>query len=154
MSQSSTLFIGMDVHKDSIAVAYVAQEHGAEVASLGTLGTRQCAIAQRLRTRPSTAPPRRWRSAAGPCGDWRARALTNQGDEGWGGRQRCAPQTSGDRVTTDRRAAVPLVAALGALPRFARPRARRQVLGLLPAAPASGAPRRQGAMPPAGPSPT
>ena len=31
MSQSSTLFIGMDVHKDSIAVAYVAQDHGAEV---------------------------------------------------------------------------------------------------------------------------
>ena len=35
MSQSSTLFIGMDVHKDSIAVAYVAQEHGAEVTYLG-----------------------------------------------------------------------------------------------------------------------
>jgi hypothetical protein len=35
MSQSSTLFIGMDVHKDSIAVAYVAQDHGAEVTYLG-----------------------------------------------------------------------------------------------------------------------
>ena len=46
MSQSSTLFIGMDVHKDSIAVAYVAQDHGAEVASLGTIGTRQCDIDQ------------------------------------------------------------------------------------------------------------
>jgi hypothetical protein len=34
MSQSSTLFIGMDVHKDTMAVAYVAQEHGAEVTSL------------------------------------------------------------------------------------------------------------------------
>ena len=33
MSQSSTLFIGMDVHKDSIAVAYVAQDHGAESAA-------------------------------------------------------------------------------------------------------------------------
>ena len=31
MSQSSTLFVGMDVHKDTIAVAYVAQEPGAEV---------------------------------------------------------------------------------------------------------------------------
>jgi hypothetical protein len=31
MSQSSTLFIGMDVHQESIAVAYVAQAHGAEV---------------------------------------------------------------------------------------------------------------------------
>ena len=44
MSQSSTLFVGMDVHKDTIAVAYVAQDHGAEVTSLGTIGTRQCDI--------------------------------------------------------------------------------------------------------------
>ena len=29
MSQSSTRCIGMDVHKDTIAVAYVAQDHGA-----------------------------------------------------------------------------------------------------------------------------
>ena len=35
MSQSRTLFIGMDVHKDAIAVAYVAQDHGAEVTYLG-----------------------------------------------------------------------------------------------------------------------
>ena len=44
MSPSSTLFIGMDVHKDSIAVAYVAQDHGAEVMYLGAIGTRQCDI--------------------------------------------------------------------------------------------------------------
>ena len=44
MSQSSTLYVGMDVHKESIAVAYVAQDHGAEVISLGTIGTRQCDI--------------------------------------------------------------------------------------------------------------
>jgi hypothetical protein len=31
MNQSSTLYIGMDVHKDSIAVAYVTQAHGAKV---------------------------------------------------------------------------------------------------------------------------
>jgi hypothetical protein len=35
MSQSSTLFVGMDIYKDSIAVAYVAQDHGAEVMYLG-----------------------------------------------------------------------------------------------------------------------
>ena len=49
MSQSRTLFIGMDVHKETIAVAYVAQEHGAEVTSLGTIGTRQCDIDQLIR---------------------------------------------------------------------------------------------------------
>jgi transposase len=55
MSQSRTLFIGMDVHKETIAVAYVAQDHGAEVTSLGTIGTRQCAIDQLVRKRPSKA---------------------------------------------------------------------------------------------------
>ena len=49
MSQSRTLFIGMDVHKDSIAVAYVAQAHGAEVTYLGSMGTRQCDIDQLIR---------------------------------------------------------------------------------------------------------
>ena len=38
MSQSRTLFIGMDVHKDTIAVAYVAQDHGAEVPPSAPLG--------------------------------------------------------------------------------------------------------------------
>jgi hypothetical protein len=53
MSQSSTFFIGMDVHKETIAVAYVAQDHGAEVTYLGTIGTRQCDI---LRSRGEVAP--------------------------------------------------------------------------------------------------
>ena len=50
LSQSNTLFIGMDVHKDSIAVAYVAQDHGAEVLYLGAMGTRQCDLDQLIRT--------------------------------------------------------------------------------------------------------
>ena len=49
MHQSSTLYVGMDVHKESIAVAYVAKDHGAEVISLGTIGTRQCDIDQLIR---------------------------------------------------------------------------------------------------------
>jgi hypothetical protein len=41
MAKDSTLVVGLDVHKETIAVAYVAEERGAEVVSLGTIGTRQ-----------------------------------------------------------------------------------------------------------------
>jgi hypothetical protein len=53
----------MDVHKDTIAVAYVAQDHGAEVTFLGTIGTRQCDIDSLIRKMPSKANTR-----AGPPG--------------------------------------------------------------------------------------
>jgi hypothetical protein len=38
MSQSSTLYIGLDVHTDSIAVAYGAKDHEAHLISYGTIG--------------------------------------------------------------------------------------------------------------------
>ena len=40
MHQSSTLYVGLDVHKDSIAVAYVAKEHHAEVVSFSIISAR------------------------------------------------------------------------------------------------------------------
>ena len=55
MPQSSTLYVGLDVHKESIAVAYVAQDHDAEVVSLGTIGTRQADIDHLTRKLQSTA---------------------------------------------------------------------------------------------------
>jgi hypothetical protein len=70
MSQSRTLFIGMDVHKETIAVASVAQDHGAAVPALGTRGPRQGDIDQRIRKMPSQAPHLLFVSAAGPCGSW------------------------------------------------------------------------------------
>jgi hypothetical protein len=57
ISQSRTLFSGLDVHKDSIAVAYVSQDHGAAVTSLGRVGTRHADIDPRLRKRQSQAQP-------------------------------------------------------------------------------------------------
>jgi transposase len=70
MRQSSTLYIGLDVHHEAIAVAYVAQDHGAEVTSLGTMGTRQCDIDQLVRKRQSKAKPLVCVYEAGPCGYW------------------------------------------------------------------------------------
>ena len=57
MHQSSTLYVSLDVHKESIAVAYVAQDHHAEVVSLGNSGTRQCDIDKLLRRLQSKSPP-------------------------------------------------------------------------------------------------
>jgi transposase len=70
MTQSSTLYSGMDVHKDSIAIAYVAQDHGAEVTYLGTVGTRQYDIDNLVRKLQSKAKHLVLVYEAGPCGDW------------------------------------------------------------------------------------
>src|SRR2546428_3301016 len=76
MSQSRTLYVGMDVHKESIAVAYVAQDHGAEVISLGTIGTRQCDIDKLLRQLQSKSKQLVFVYEAGPSGYWLYRYLT------------------------------------------------------------------------------
>jgi hypothetical protein len=57
MRQSRTLYSGMAVHTDAMAVADVAPDHGAEVTSLGTIGTRQWDLDPLTRTRHSKATP-------------------------------------------------------------------------------------------------
>jgi transposase len=44
MHHASTLFVGLDVHKDSIAVAYAREARDTEVIFMGRTGTRQCDI--------------------------------------------------------------------------------------------------------------
>jgi transposase len=108
MSQSSTLFIGMDVHKDSITVAYVAQNHGAEVMSLGAIGTRQSDIDQLIRKMQSKAKHLIFVYEAGPCGYWLYRYLSKKGYDCWVVAPSLIPKKPGDRVKTDRRDAVQL----------------------------------------------
>jgi transposase len=98
----------MDVHNDAIAVASVAQEHGAEVSDLGPLGTRQGAIDPLVRQRPSKAHHLLFVYAAGPCGDWLSRSRTKTGYDCWVVAPSLIPHKPGDRVKTDRRDAVPL----------------------------------------------
>jgi transposase len=106
MRQSSTLDLGLDVHKDSMAVAYVAQDHGAEVTSLGTIGMRQCDMDHLTRTLPSKANQLVFVYEAGPCGSWLSRDLTQKGHRCWVVAPSLMPKTAGDRVTTDHRDAV------------------------------------------------
>ena len=108
MSQSRTLSVGMAVHKDSIAVAYVAQAYGAEVVSLGTSGTRQGDIDKLLRQLQSKSKQRVFVYEAGPCGSWLYRSLTQKGYVCWVVAPSFMPKKSGDRVKTDRRDAMQL----------------------------------------------
>ena len=52
MNQYNTLFVGLDVHKDSIAVAYAPEVTGSEVTFLGPIGVGQCDIEKVI---PTTA---------------------------------------------------------------------------------------------------
>jgi transposase len=108
MKDSNTLFVGLDVHKEAISVAYVAGIAGANTVSLGSIGTRQCDIDKLVRKLKGKANKLIFTYEAGPCGYWLYRYLTKQ-------RLTChvvapslIPRKPGDRVKTDRRDAVQL----------------------------------------------
>jgi hypothetical protein len=69
MTQFSMLYGGMDVHPESMAVAYMAQDHHAQVVYLGTIATRYGGIDQRIRNMQSEAKQLVVVDEAGPCGD-------------------------------------------------------------------------------------
>lgn len=108
MTQSSTLYVGLDVHKDSIAVAYAAKDHGAEVVSLGNIGTRQRDIDQLVRRLQAKSPQLVFVYEAGPCGYWLYRYLTEKGQVCWVVAPSLIPKKAGDRVKTNRRDAIKL----------------------------------------------
>jgi transposase len=108
MKQPSTLYVGLDVHKDSIAVAYVVQDHGAEFVSLGNIGTRPCDIDQLIRRLQSKTPHLVLVYEAGPCGYWLYRYLTQKGHVCWVVAPSLIPKKPGDRVKTNRRDAIKL----------------------------------------------
>jgi Transposase and inactivated derivatives len=108
MKHSSTLYVGLDVHKESIAVAYAAEKREAEVISLGSIGTRQCDIDKLIRKLQSKGHALVFVYEAGPCGYWLYRYLTQQGLLCWVVAPSLIPKKAGDRVKTDRRDAVQL----------------------------------------------
>ena len=80
MSDSNkTLFVGLDVHKDTIAVAYAPEDRGAEVVSVGMIGTRQYDIDKLIRKLESKSATLVFAYEAGPCGYWLYRYLTRRG---------------------------------------------------------------------------
>jgi transposase len=107
MAQSRTLFIGMDVHKETMAVASVAPDDGAEGTSLGPMGTRQGASEHLVRQMQAKATHLLFGYAADPCGSGLSRYLTKKDDDCWVVAPSLMPKKAGDRVKTNRRDAVP-----------------------------------------------
>jgi transposase len=108
MKHSSTLYVGLDVHKESIAVAYAAEKRDAEVIALGSIGTRQCDIDKLTRKLQSKGHALVFVYEAGPCGYWLYRYLTGKGFPCWVVAPSLIPRKAGDRVKTDRRDAAQL----------------------------------------------
>jgi transposase len=108
MPHSTTLYVGMDVHKESIAVAYMAQDHGAEVAFLSSIGTRQGDIDKLIRQLQSKSKELVFVYEAGPCGYWLYRYLTKKGHVCGVVAPSLIPKKASDRVKTNRRDAIPL----------------------------------------------
>jgi transposase len=112
MKQYNTVYVGLDVHKESIAVAYAPNEDGAEPIYLGAIGTRQCDIDKMIRQLRSKASKLHFVYEAGPCGYWLYRALQKKGQECMVVAPSLIPRRSGDRVKTDRRDALQLARLL------------------------------------------
>jgi transposase len=108
MPESTTRYVGMDVHQESMAVAYVARDHDAQGMYLGTIGTRQADIDQLIRQLHAKAKHLVFGYEAGPCGYWLSRYLSKQGSVCWVVAPSLLPKQAGDRVKTDRRDAVQL----------------------------------------------
>lgn len=105
---SKTLYVGLDVHKESIAVAYAPEDRGAEVVSLGAIGTRQSDIDKLIRRLESKSATLVFAYEAGPCGYWLYRYLTGKGLACKVVAPSLIPRKAGDRVKTDRRDAMTL----------------------------------------------
>jgi transposase len=106
MPQPTTLDVGLDVHKESAAVAYIANAHHAGVISLGSIGTRPCDIGRLIRQLQAKSTALAFVYEAGPCGSWLSRGLTSRGQVGWVVAPSLIPQKAGDRVRTNRRDAI------------------------------------------------
>ena len=112
MTHYTTLFVGLDVHRDFISMVYAPGERSAEVVFLGPIGTRQCDVDKLVRTLQSKAQQLRFDYEAGPSGYSLHRYLARKGLDSTMVAPCLIPKNARDRIKTDRRDAVQLARLL------------------------------------------
>ncbi|MGF6298483.1 transposase [Paraburkholderia sp. WC7.3d] len=112
MENDSTLYVGLDVHKDSITVAYAIGM--SEVELFGKVGTMHIDIDRLCKKLQTKARHICFVYEAGPCGYGLYRRLVDKGFDCMVCAPSLIPRKPGDRVKTDRRDAIKLVRSLRA----------------------------------------
>ncbi len=107
MTSSNILFIGMDVHKESIEIA-IAEGGSQEVRRYGKIGGTQDAMRKTLRKLVSQGKNLHFCYEAGPCGYELYRYLISEGHDCWVVAPSLIPKKPGDKIKTDKRDAVQL----------------------------------------------
>ena len=110
MAGNTTAYVGLDVHKDSITVAYAIDTGDVEL--LGKIGDTKTEIGHLCRRLKSKARSVRFVYEAGPCGYDLHRELVEKGFDCMVCTPSLIPKKPGDRVKTDRRDAINLTRIL------------------------------------------
>ena len=114
MGQPTPLFVGLDVHKDSIAVAHAQGQSPDPPVFVGAIGARQADLTKLIRRLQAKTPTLVFAYEAGPCGYGLYRDPTTQGFTCHVVAPSLIPKKPGDKVKTDRRDAVELARLLRA----------------------------------------
>jgi transposase len=112
MAKSTPLYVGLDVHTDSIAVAHATGARAAPPVFVGEIGTRQADLDKLIRRLQGKAPTLHFAYEAGPSGYGLYRYLTTKGLACDVVAPSLIPRRPGDKVKTDRRNAVELARLL------------------------------------------